>query len=119
MNGTLRGQIKRRMYWCLGIFACGWVVMVLGTELAKSLPDVPREIIPVGGMLLFGGAALAMHWLVRCPKCEAKLARTIAMPVAFSWGSGPKIGFCPYCGVNLDQPLPQTGVQAGNPIHPA
>jgi hypothetical protein len=28
------------------------------------------------------------------------------MPLAFSWGSGPKVNFCPFCGVNLDEPRP-------------
>ena len=119
MNGTLRDQIKRRMWWCIGAFVCGWVLIVVGTEVARSFPDLPREVLPLGGVLLFAGGALAMNFLVKCPKCQARLARTIAMPVAFSFGSGPKIGFCPYCGVSLDESLPQTGPQAGNPIHPA
>jgi hypothetical protein len=93
----------------------------LGAVLGKSLPHgVPEAIIPVGGMFLFGGAILVLQRTVRCPKCKARLGQTIAMPLAFSWGSGPKINFCPYCGVSLDQALPradaQTSAQSLNPI---
>jgi hypothetical protein len=40
------------------------------------------------------------------------------MHVAFSWRSGPKIDFCPFCGVNLDEPvaLGDPILQALNPI---
>jgi hypothetical protein len=119
MNRTLRDQIKRRMGWCIGAFVCGWVLIGLGTEVARSMPAVPRELLPLIGVALFAAGALAMNFLVKCPKCHARLARTIAMPVAFSFGSGPKVCYCPYCGVSLDEPIPLTGPQAGNPIHPA
>ena len=52
------------------------------------------------------GALVAMQRGIKCPKCKAKLGQTIAMSLAFSWGSGPKVNFCPFCGVNLDEPRP-------------
>jgi hypothetical protein len=36
--------------------------------------------------------------------------------LAFSWGSGPRINFCPYCGVSLDQP--RTQQQHGTATNP-
>lgn len=57
---------------------------------------------------MFGGAMFAMQRIVKCPKCKANLGRTIAMPLSLSWGSGPKINFCPYCAVSLDEPATQS-----------
>jgi hypothetical protein len=92
----------------------------LGGVIAKNLPDgAVRIALPVVGFVMFGGAILALQWAVKCPKCLAKLGRTVAMPIAFSWGSGPRINYCPYCGVQLDEPLPgahPTAAESLNPI---
>jgi hypothetical protein len=122
MSATIRDYIKRRVWWCVGIAVAGWLMFPLGAAIAKNLPDgVSKAAVPVVGFVMFGGAILAMQWMVRCPKCKARLGRTIAMPVAFSWGSGPRVNFCPYCGVNLEEPLPHSEPdgQSQDPIHPA
>ena len=118
---TIRDYIRRRVWWCLGIGFAGWALIPFGSALASALP---KPILPgalsfsVVGALVFAGAMLVMQRIVKCPKCLARLGRTIAMPLAFSWGSGPKIGFCPYCGVSLDEPVPgaQRPVDSLNPI---
>jgi FtsH-binding integral membrane protein len=119
MDQTIRNYVKRRVWWCAACGFAGWLMFALGASLAKTLPDgAPRAAIPVLGFVLFGGAILALQRIVRCPKCKSKLGQTIAMPLAFSWGSGPKINFCPYCGVNVDEPVPraQSPVESLNPI---
>jgi hypothetical protein len=37
---------------------------------------------------------------------------------AFNFGSGPRVNFCPFCGVNLDEPRPLSSDRsaAQNPI---
>jgi hypothetical protein len=121
MNETIRDHIKRRVWWCLGVGFAGWLLIPLGAEIAKSLPErIPAATLSCGGVIVFAGAMLVMQRIVKCPKCNAKLGRTIAMPLAFNWGSGPKINFCPYCAVNLDEPLPRAAaagpIQSQNPI---
>ncbi len=121
MTDTIRSYIKRRVWWCTGVAASGWGVIALGEAIGRVLPDaIPRTAIPVAGFILFLGGLLAMQRMLKCPKCRANLGRTIAMPVAFSWGSGPRVNFCPYCGVKLDEPLPaaEPVAQSQNPIHP-
>ena len=121
MSQTIRHYIKRRVWWCAAAAIGGWLVLALGAAAGNSLPDgIPKAVIPIAGFLLFGGAIVAMQRIVKCPKCKARLGQTIAMPVAFSWGSRSKVGFCPYCGVSLDVPLPraETVAQSQNPIHP-
>lgn len=121
MKDTIRQYIKRRVWWCMALGVAGWVMLPLGAAVARSLPDaIPEGAIAVVGALIFFGAILALQWLVKCPQCKASLGRTVAMPIAFSWGSGPKVNFCPYCGVNLDQPVPgrEPVGQSQNPIHP-
>ena len=118
MNATIRQYIKRRVWWCVAIGIGGWLMFPLSGSIAKDLPAAVPVAMMIAGAVMFGGAMIALQWIVRCPRCKAKLARTIAMPVAFSWGSGPKINFCPYCGVNLDERLPHTDPVAAslNPI---
>ena len=91
----------------------------LGAAIAKSLPDgLPRAAVPLVGFALFGGAILALQTVVKCPKCKARLGQTIAMPLALSIRSGPKVNFCPFCGVSLDEPVPQaqSPLESQNPI---
>jgi hypothetical protein len=107
MNETIRGYIQRRVRWCFGIAIAGWLFFPLFGFAAQSLPpELPRDAVPIVGVLLFGGALFAMQ-RVQCPKCKAKVGRTIGMPLVFGFGSGPRINFCPYCGVNLDTSRPQ------------
>jgi hypothetical protein len=119
VTGTIRAYIRSRAQWCVSLAIVGWIVIALGGMLAKSLPNaLPRGLLPATGFLLFFGSILALRWMVNCPRCHAKLGQTIAMPLAFSWGSGPKVNFCPYCGVNLDEPRPtsEQPTPSQNPI---
>ena len=121
MHETIRQYIRRRVWWCSAIAVGGWLLFPLATAIGNYLPEgFPRAAVPVAGIVLFAGAILAMQRIVKCAKCKARLAQTIAMPVAFSWGSGPKINFCPYCGVHLDEPVPDREAVAPsqNPIQP-
>ena len=119
MTETIRDYVKRRVWWCIAVAVGGWFLVPLGAALAGNLPDgLARAALPIVGFVMFGGAILALQMIVRCPKCRARLGRTIAMPVAFAWGSGPKVNFCPFCGVKLDEPIPhpETEAHSLNPI---
>ena len=121
---TIRDYIKRRM-WTWGAVALGsWLVVALGAAISKgggrgALPP----LLPLAGFAGFASAILAMQFFVKCPKCRARLAQTIAMYVAFQWGGRRQVNFCPFCGVNLDEPVPgsdpATMPNPQNPIHPA
>lgn len=106
MNESIRDYITRRVRWCMAIGIGGWVMFPLSAGLFGQTTDgnlARQGLIALGVTALFG-AIIGLNFLIRCPKCSAKLGQTIAMPLAFNWGSGPKIGFCPYCGVNLGEP---------------
>jgi hypothetical protein len=121
MDDSIRQYLRRRVWTCGGVMLCGWLMVAAGGSLARQLPAwLPVEVLPVLGFILFGGGVVALQLLVRCPSCRARLGQTIAMPMAFNWGSGARINFCPFCGINLDTPLPQAdGVgHSHNPIHP-
>lgn len=122
MKDTIRQYIKRRVWWCAAAGGIGWLMFPLAAALGSKLPAaIPPGLIVGTGGLAFAGAILALNWLVKCPQCKANLGRTVAMPIAFSWGSGPRVNYCPYCGVNLDQPVPgrEAARQSQDPIHPA
>jgi hypothetical protein len=121
MRDTIRRYLKRRVWWCAAVAVVGWLLFPLAALVEPLLPDsVPKAAIPAVGVILFAGAVLTMQWTVRCPKCKARLGQTIAMPLAFSWGSGPKVNFCPYCGVNLDEAVQGASSvpKSQDPIHP-
>jgi hypothetical protein len=118
MNQTIRDYIKGRVRWLFAVGVLGWLTFPLSQFAGRSQPV--GAALPALGMLVFVGAILALNWAVKCPRCRANLGRTIAMTVGLSWGSGPKVNFCPYCGVSLDEPrekqTPAAQQQPFNPI---
>jgi hypothetical protein len=103
MNQTIRDYIKRRVRWLFAVGILGWLIL----PASQLLWPAEKSALPLAavGMIVFFGAILALNYFVKCPRCRANLGRTIAMPLALSFGSGPKINFCPYCGVSLDEPV--------------
>jgi hypothetical protein len=105
MNPTIRDYIKRRVRWLFAMGVLGWLTFPLSAIVRHDQPgNKITAALPALGMLVFIGAILALNWAIKCPRCRANLGRTIAMPLGLSWGSGPRINFCPYCGTNLDEP---------------
>jgi hypothetical protein len=117
MSQTIRDYIKRRVRWLFGMGIVGWLMFPV-SEFAGGDRGPGAVSLAVVGMLVFAGAILALNYFVKCPKCRANLGRTVAVPIALSFGSGPKVNFCPYCGVNLDEPMPHAPVvvESQNPI---
>lgn len=107
MSATIRDYLKGRIRWCLAFAVGGWLLIALGGGFAAHLPEgIPRPAIPLLGFIVFFGAIIAIQRSIKCPKCKARLGRTIAMPLAVNFGSGPQVNFCPFCGVSLDEPQP-------------
>ena len=121
MNQTIRDYIKRRVRWAFAVGVLGWLTLPLSQFAGHEEPgNKVGAALPALGMLVFLGAILALNWLIKCPRCRANLSRTIAMTVGLSWGSGPKVNFCPYCGVSLDEPCEKQtpGAQQQAPYNP-
>jgi hypothetical protein len=119
---TLRDHIRRRVWACAAIGFGAWLLCGVTGVLVRS-PEDGAGLLPIVGFAIFGGAILALQWAVRCPKCRARLAQTVGMYIAFQWGRRQRVNFCPFCGVNLDEPVPGTGAVGQsqiqkNPIFP-
>lgn len=104
MDETIRDYIRRCVRLYVGIAALGWVVILLTMVLVHGQATAWLAIL---GMLVFTGGVLALQLSVRCPKCAVKIGHNIAIPVGIGFGYGPRINFCPYCGVDLDTPRNQ------------
>lgn len=117
MDQTIRAHIKRRVRLLVAIGACGWGLTAFTGVIAKNLPEEARVFAPLVGVLLFGGAMLFAQ-RIKCPKCQTSL-RAIAVATGLGLGFRPVANFCPYCGVSLDTPMPQSTAEPINPIHPA
>lgn len=102
---SIRDFIKLRVR-ILGAAAFGaWLLFALSAALSDSaVPKHPPPVLAICGFVLFGVAALLLQLWVRCPKCSRRLGQTIALPVAFGGTKAPN--YCPFCGVDLDQPMP-------------
>lgn len=97
MNGTIRDYIKWCVRWRMAIGIGGWVVVAasVGTR-------VDSPIVSILGFLAFAGAILAVQW-IKCPRCATRLGQVAMLIGPFVQIRKP-MNFCPYCGVNLDEP---------------
>ncbi len=102
MEKTIRDFIRHRVWALSGAAVGGWLLLPLSAAIYKGHPPPVAAII---GVVLFGSAIVFLQFSVKCPKCSRRLGQTIAMPVAFS-GKKSAPNFCPYCAVNLDDPMP-------------
>lgn len=73
---------------------------VVARDAGVGTEKTPVPIEVAAWALLFGGLFCA-QWLVQCPKCWSRLG-----PLGASIGLRRTVRFCPYCGVNLDEPVP-------------
>jgi peptidoglycan/LPS O-acetylase OafA/YrhL len=113
MGETIRGHIKRRVRWFMAIGFLAWLLIPGWLAVAR---DHEQPYIPFVAMAIFASAALGLQFFVRCPKCKTRLGQ-----IGVQVGVGilkPKVNFCPYCGVNLDESLPAapSAAQSLNPI---
>jgi hypothetical protein len=120
---TIRDEIQRQARpakWT------GTAAIVLIIALAFVLRSFGRQLSPrtlslisLGTLTAIVLARLATNALVRrvmCPKCNAILG-SFASTMQDS-RRAKKINFCPYCAVNLDQPMPEAPTAAENVTTP-
>jgi len=107
MNETMREYLKRRQRWQVALFVIGISLIVLPLVLVavmgrQDLRSEYREqllIVRVCGLLVLVAGSL-LRSRIKCPKCQKPLG------AGGRWSSVP--AFCPNCGVNFDEPMPQS-----------
>jgi peptide subunit release factor 1 (eRF1) len=111
MNETMREFLNRRQRWNVAFLVIGLVLVFLPAIVAsitgsRYLLHEHREaysLLRIAGLLVLVGGSL-VRTRVKCPKCNKPLGASA------KWSGVPS--FCPSCGVNFDEPMPQ------NPISP-
>jgi hypothetical protein len=105
MNETMREYLKRRQRLNLVVFAIGLILVlvpvsvasILGREQLREHRQTYLMIRLAGIAVLIGGSVLGSR--IKCPKCQK------ALRAGGRWSGVP--AFCPNCGANLDEPMPQ------------
>jgi ribosomal protein S27AE len=111
MNETMREVLNRRQRWNMAFLGLGLALVFLPAVVMSitGSPDLYREhreaysLVRIAGLLLLVGGSL-IRTRMKCPKCNKPLGASA------KWSTVPP--FCPNCGVNFDEPMPQ------NPISP-
>lgn len=85
----------------------GWLIIPVSAAIWHGHKPPPSAVFVAFGV--FFGAAIALMFFVRCPKCGAALGQ-LTNEFGFQWlqrGKSRQIKFCPYCGVSMDEPMPE------------
>jgi hypothetical protein len=105
---TIRQYLKRRTRLFLAMAIGSWLLCALpiglfggSGQLQPGRGDIPPTVAFFLGFPIFAGAIIGMMFFVKCPRCSARLGQ-FTMQTPFS--TGRQMNFCPYCGVNLDEP---------------
>ena len=120
---TIRDEITRRSRvprWISIAAGVGFAAVYIALRSnALGLPAHTARVSSLGALILFVIATTLGTRLLRkaaCPKCQSPLGA-----FAYFMTDTPKrkkINFCPYCAVNLDDPLPEAAAPAENVTTP-
>lgn len=101
---TIREHLAKKTRLFLGAALACWAFTAGGAFLGTQ--DTAVFLI---GFVGFTAAILAMIFLVKCPRCGAKLGQSGFAFIASRPGAG-RPNFCPFCGVRLDERLEKNGI---------
>jgi hypothetical protein len=111
MAETIREYVKRRRRLSERLLALASVLALVPLVIAVRMTRGPHPYLHAYFVALFASLALtcvAMTVVMRttCPKCGKQLV----VPRPF----GAQPNYCPYCAVNLDEPMPQKRISPGS-----
>jgi hypothetical protein len=105
MTETIRNHFRRRMRWAMTLSLSGF--LILAAWLAWIGPQkavASTKLIPCAiGLSLFG-IGLYLSGSTRCPQCSNSIREMTATFAAFKFLIRDPPGYCPYCGISLDDP---------------
>ena len=97
---SIRARVKRRVRVCAAVAVLGWLCFPASAAINAGKP---QGVLVAAGMVLFLGAVIAFQYAAKCPRCRTRMGQEMGMRTGLSiWGKARN--FCPYCGVNLDEP---------------
>jgi hypothetical protein len=102
---TARDQLNRRMRLVGIVMSVAFALVLIGIAVSEFVGQQTFLFIFAPGFAMTVIASHALHFfLLRCPKCVGNLS-----PLLWWRGSLPidlRVGYCPFCGVSLDEDLP-------------
>ena len=125
---TIRDAIQRQTRLPQAAAAAGFALIAFGTGAVLALhrsrsthfPGIPVAMLVAGSVLfvvmLMALSVYGRRQRVNCPKCGADLGVFVYQMQDTS--RTKRINFCPYCAVNLDDPMPQPPTPAENVTTP-
>lgn len=78
--------------------------LLVWSQLMGNLKDHGDLYVFGLGILLVIGPSIVLPQMLRCPRCSHRLGR-LASRMAFSLFGLARMKNCPYCGVDLDEPM--------------
>lgn len=126
---TIRDQITRQtrglpLRAAAAVFPVAAIGMgaflALGRQRSAHSPDVPVAMLVAAGVLfvvmLMALSVYAKRQRAKCPKCGTDLG--VLVYLMRDTPQRKSIKFCPYCAVNLDDPVPEAPPPADNVTTP-
>ena len=98
---TVRESLTQKKRPPMIIFFAGLIVFGLGLSLTEFGGRI--TIVALAGFVMAFGALVYLLMGLSCPKCKGRLGQLI-MSCGWSFRISSKLKFCPYCGVQFDEP---------------
>lgn len=105
---TIRTYLNRLKRNTMRYALLGWLCFAEGGFCLSRFPAAGLAVT-LAGFAVFMACTLYLYWAIRCPNCKT------------SWGTllspggadciDPRLQVCPFCRVDLDEPLPENSVR--------
>jgi hypothetical protein len=107
MTGTIRDYVRRRQRLSEGLLTVACALGLVSLVFAVRMTRGPHPYLYVYLVAAFVGlvlscVAMAVQMRTKCPRCGKQLV--MAPPFR------AQANYCPYCAVNLDEPVSQNPV---------
>lgn len=100
---TIKSYLKRRGSLLLSLIALTAIgMMVCGFLIQRHMVPPPFAGLAIAAFVF---SFIPMLFFFRCPSCNGNLGSLAAYFGPLNFLAKKPVCFCPFCGVNMDQPL--------------
>jgi len=101
---TIKSYLRRRLIFFVAVFLLGGGIFQVQVHMHDKNSPLGTAMALASGILVLIGLC-GLFIFIRCPRCHRRFGNILSYMSLIPTSDDRGIKHCPYCGVNLDDPL--------------